>query len=115
MPRETFPKVPGIGGRNAHGSKYTCGIPSLVPAGTPAQPADRPEVTLLPGLKPGAQFRRSGMKVSPVPSTFDPTCGVNGNPLCAVKIPFHCQPPMILSVTPPAFDPNCRPCPNGSS
>src|SRR5712691_7626694 len=97
-PRATLPKVPLVGNTKALGSNHRSGLPGI------SGP-----------LKAGFQFGTSGLSVSPVPEVFAPTCGVKGKPLCAVTIPFHCQPPIALSKMP--LDPPLQRCPfpNGSS
>src|ERR1700730_8664715 len=98
-PRATFPNVPLVGGvgPNAFGSNHLSGLPRITGP-----------------LKAGFQFGTSGLSVSPVPDVFAPTCGVNGKPLCAVIMPFHCQPPISLSARPLAPAPQRCPLPNGS-
>src|SRR5437899_8779096 len=81
-PRETFPNVPESGNEKAPGSKY---LPVFLNPSTPR---------ITGPLKAELRLGTSGLSVSPVPETFAPACGVNGKPLIALKIPFHCQPPM---------------------
>src|SRR2546429_3257453 len=45
-------------------------------------------------------FRSSELLASPVPVTLEPASGVKGNPPAALRLPFHCQPPISLSRTP---------------
>src|SRR5579871_3350839 len=96
-PRDTFPNVPARGILNALGSNHWSGVPKI------SGP-----------WKSGFQFGTSDWLASPVPEIFDPTNGVNGNPPCAVKIPFHCQPESNWLAAPLAPLPNRCPLPNGS-
>src|SRR6516162_8367492 len=93
-PRPTFPKVPLTGGADpkAFGSNHRFGLPRITGP-----------------VKAGFQFGTSGLSVSPVPEVFAPTCGVKGKPLCAVTMPFHCQPPISFSRRPLEPPPQRRP------
>src|SRR5262249_35836833 len=79
LPRDTLPNVPVGGSRKALGSKYR---PVFLNPSTP-------KITF--PLKSGFMRGTSGMRVSPFPDWLKPTTGVMGNPLWALKMPFHCQ------------------------
>ena len=97
-PLPTSPKVPKAGSEKAFGLNHSVCLPTIM----------GPE-------KLGFTDGRSGILVSPSPDRFDPTSGVNGNPLKKVLMPFSCQPPMNLFPIPPV-DVNQRfPGPKGSS
>src|ERR1035437_129068 len=63
-PRDTFPKVPAVGSRNAWGLNHWFGVPRITGP-----------------LKAGFRFGTSGLLVSPVPEIFEPTAGVKGKPV----------------------------------
>ena len=75
--RGTFPKIPTIGSTKALGLNYRSGLPRITGP-----------------LKSGFRLSTSGFVAVPVPEIFEPASDVNGKPLCAVKMPCHCQPPI---------------------
>src|SRR5207253_10485818 len=93
--RPAFPNVPAAGSRKALGLNHRLGVPRMTGP-----------------LKAGFRLGTSGLAVSPDPERFEPTVGVKGNPDCAVRMPFHCQPPMSLPTSPLAEPPQSLPFPN---
>src|SRR5216117_4484036 len=100
-PRATFPNVPESGSKKALGSKYR---PVFLNSSTP-------RITF--PLKLGFKLGTSGLRLSPFPDRLEPTVGVNGKPPVALKIAFHCQPPISFSTQPVAPLPNALPFPKG--
>ena len=96
--RPALPKVPAVGSTKALGSNHRSGVPKITGP-----------------LKAGLRFGTSGMAISPFPERLEPTVGVKGKPVCAVKMPFHCQLPISLSTVPLAAPPQRLPRPNGRS
>src|SRR6266571_206589 len=86
--RPAFPNVPATGSRKALGSNHRLGAPRITGP-----------------LKAGFRLGTSGLAVSPDPERFEPTVGVKGNPDCAVRMPFHCHPPISFSTSPLAEPP----------
>ena len=78
------------------GSKYRSGVPKITGP-----------------LKFGFQLGTSELLASPVPVILEPASGVKGNPPAALRLPFHCQPPISLSRTPLPLPKRC-PFPNGN-
>src|ERR1700685_3605929 len=76
-PRPTLPYVPGVGRTKALGLNHSVGLPMMTGP-----------------VKLVLKLGRSGLRVSPSPERFEPTCGVNGNPLSSVVIRLTCQPLM---------------------
>src|SRR5438445_8147670 len=71
--RPAFPNVPASGSRKALGLNHRLGFPVITSP-----------------LKAEFRLGTSGLAVSPEPERFEPTVGVKGKRVCAVKIPFHC-------------------------
>src|SRR4029077_6591231 len=97
VPRPTLPKVPKAGSEKAFGLNHSVELPSMT----------GPE-------KLAFTLGRSGFLVSPSPDRFEPTSGVNGNPLKKVLIPFNCHPPISLLSRPLAAVIQRLPGPKGS-
>src|SRR5207247_9083337 len=71
-----------------------------------------PRMTL--PLKLEFKLGTSGLRLSPFPDRLEPTVAVNGKPPVALKIAFHCQPPISFSTRPLAPLPNALPFPKGN-
>src|SRR2546425_13277062 len=86
--RPTLPKVPAVGIEKARASNQCSGVPRITGP-----------------LKFGFLSAMSvGCVPSPVPELVKPIRGVKGNPVGAVAIPFHYQPP-VKRFTPPRARP----------
>ena len=96
--RPAFPYVPAIGSRKAWGLNQRLGSPVITGP-----------------LNAGFRLGTSGLAVSPEPERFEPIVGVKGNPDWAVRMPFHCHPPMSWSTSPLAEPAMALPLPNGNS
>src|SRR5207249_8443819 len=95
--RPAFPKVPAIGMVYARGSNQCSAVPEITGP-----------------LKFGFLSGTSMTLLLPVPELLKPTIGVIGNPLWALAIPFHCQPPIKWFSNPVAPLPKRCPLPNGN-